>query len=52
MDNALVLNFLRQLAANNNTAWMQAHRADYQLARAAGPRISGPHPDPGTISAA
>ena len=29
MDLAFVLDFLRRLAANNNTAWMQAHRADY-----------------------
>jgi uncharacterized protein (TIGR02453 family) len=33
MDNAFVLDFLRRLAANNNTAWMQAHRADYLRAR-------------------
>lgn len=33
MDNAFVLDFLRHLAANNNTAWMQAHRDDYQHAR-------------------
>lgn len=35
MDNAFVLDFLRRLAANNNTAWMQAHRDDYLRARAA-----------------
>ncbi|WP_045687003.1 DUF2461 domain-containing protein [Hymenobacter sp. AT01-02] len=29
-----VLPFLRDLAANNNKAWMDAHRADYQRARA------------------
>ncbi|RYY12725.1 MAG: DUF2461 domain-containing protein, partial [Cytophagaceae bacterium] len=33
MDNAFVLDFLRRLAANNNTAWMQEHRADYLRAR-------------------
>jgi uncharacterized protein (TIGR02453 family) len=33
MDLAFVLDFLRRLAANNNTAWMQAHRADYLRAR-------------------
>jgi len=33
IDNAFVLDFLRRLAANNNTAWMQAHRADYLRAR-------------------
>ena len=33
MPLALVLDFLRRLADNNNTAWMQAHRADYLLAR-------------------
>lgn len=33
MDNVFVLDFLRRLSANNNTAWMQAHRADYVRAR-------------------
>ncbi|RZK98904.1 MAG: DUF2461 domain-containing protein [Hymenobacter sp.] len=33
VDNAFVLDFLRQLAANNNTAWMQAHRDGYLRAR-------------------
>ena len=33
MDLALVLDFLRQLAAHNNTAWMQAHRPEYAQAR-------------------
>ena len=33
MDNAVVLDFLRRLAANNNTAWMQQHRAEYLRAR-------------------
>lgn len=33
MDLAFVLDFLRRLAANNNTAWMQAHHADYLRAR-------------------
>jgi len=33
MDNAFILDFLRRLAANNNTAWMQANRADYLRAR-------------------
>jgi uncharacterized protein (DUF2461 family) len=33
MDTAYVLDFLRRLAANNNTAWMQEHRAEYLRAR-------------------
>ena len=33
MDLAFVLDFLRCLSANNNTAWMQEHRADYLRAR-------------------
>ena len=33
MDNAFVLDFLRRLAANNNTVWMQEHRAEYLRAR-------------------
>jgi uncharacterized protein (TIGR02453 family) len=33
MDNAFILDFLRRLAANNNTAWMQEHRAEYLRAR-------------------
>jgi uncharacterized protein (TIGR02453 family) len=33
MDLAFTLDFLRRLAANNNTAWMQTHRADYLRAR-------------------
>jgi len=33
MENAFVLDFLRRLAANNNTAWMQENRADYLRAR-------------------
>ena len=33
MEIAFVLNFLRRLTANNNTAWMQDHRADYLRAR-------------------
>ncbi len=33
MEVAFVLDFLRHLAANNNTAWMQEHRADYLRAR-------------------
>ncbi len=33
MEVAFVLDFLRRLAANNNTAWMQEHRADYLRAR-------------------
>ncbi|GAA4505366.1 DUF2461 domain-containing protein [Hymenobacter ginsengisoli] len=33
LDLAFVLDFLRRLAANNNTAWMQEHRADYLRAR-------------------
>lgn len=35
MDLAFALDFLRRLAANNTTAWMAAHRPDYQRARAA-----------------
>ena len=35
MEIAFALDFLRRLAANNNTAWMQEHRADYLRARAA-----------------
>ncbi|MCR5886930.1 DUF2461 domain-containing protein [Hymenobacter sp. J193] len=35
MNNALVLEFLRQLRANNHKAWMDEHRADYQRARVA-----------------
>lgn len=34
MNLALVLDFLRALAANNNKAWMDQHRADYHQARA------------------
>ncbi len=33
MDLAFSLDFLRRLAANNNTAWMQEHRSDYLRAR-------------------
>ncbi|QNH61338.1 DUF2461 domain-containing protein [Hymenobacter sediminicola] len=33
MDRACILEFLRQLAANNHKAWMDEHRADYQQAR-------------------
>jgi uncharacterized protein (TIGR02453 family) len=33
MEIAFTLDFLRRLAANNNTAWMQDHRADYLRAR-------------------
>ena len=33
MDLAFILDFLRRLSANNNTAWMQEHRADYLRAR-------------------
>ena len=33
MDAAFTLDFLRRLAANNNTAWMQENRADYLRAR-------------------
>ena len=33
MDLGFTLDFLRRLAANNNTAWMQEHRADYLRAR-------------------
>ncbi|MBD2770061.1 DUF2461 domain-containing protein [Hymenobacter sp. BT664] len=35
MDLEFLLHFLAQVAANNNTAWMAAHRPDYQRARAA-----------------
>ena len=34
MDLPFLLNFLRNLAANNNKAWMAANRADYHRARA------------------
>ncbi|MBX0291994.1 DUF2461 domain-containing protein [Hymenobacter sp. HSC-4F20] len=34
MNLPLVLDFLRELAANNNKVWMDAHRADYHRARA------------------
>lgn len=34
MDRAFLLDFLRQLAANNHKTWMDAHRADYHRARA------------------
>ncbi|UYZ65070.1 DUF2461 domain-containing protein [Hymenobacter weizhouensis] len=34
MHLSLVLDFLRALAADNNKAWMDAHRPDYQRARA------------------
>ena len=34
MDRAFLLDFLRNLAANNHKAWMDAHRADYHRARA------------------
>ncbi|QKG52728.1 DUF2461 family protein [Hymenobacter sp. BRD67] len=33
MDIGFALDFLRRLAANNNTAWMQENRADYRRAR-------------------
>ncbi|MDB5234555.1 MAG: hypothetical protein JWR44_1548 [Hymenobacter sp.] len=35
MELEYLLHFLTELAANNNTAWMAAHRPDYQRARAA-----------------
>ena len=35
MELDFLLHFLARLAANNNTAWMAAHRPDYQRARAA-----------------
>jgi uncharacterized protein (TIGR02453 family) len=35
MDLEYLLHFLAQVAANNNTAWMAAHRPEYQRARAA-----------------
>ena len=35
MELDYLLQFLRELAANNNTPWMAAHRAEYQRARAA-----------------
>jgi len=35
MELDFLLHFLTELAANNNTAWMAAHRPDYQRARAA-----------------
>ena len=35
MDLDYLLHFLTELAANNTTSWMAAHRAEYQRARAA-----------------
>jgi uncharacterized protein (TIGR02453 family) len=35
MELDFLLEFMARLAANNNTAWMAAHRLDYQRARAA-----------------
>ncbi|RYU82162.1 DUF2461 domain-containing protein [Hymenobacter persicinus] len=34
MDHKFLLDFLRNLAANNHKAWMDEHRADYHRARA------------------
>ncbi|TGE08075.1 DUF2461 domain-containing protein [Hymenobacter fodinae] len=34
MQRDFILSFLRELAANNSKAWMDAHRADYHRARA------------------
>ncbi|SHJ04793.1 TIGR02453 family protein [Hymenobacter daecheongensis DSM 21074] len=34
MDSKFLLDFLRDLAANNHKAWMDEHRADYHRARA------------------
>ncbi len=36
-----LLDFLRRLAANNNTPWMAAHRPDYQRARDAFTKLIG-----------
>ncbi|GAA4373802.1 DUF2461 domain-containing protein [Hymenobacter koreensis] len=36
---AVVLDFLRQLGANNSKPWMDAHRADYQRARGVSNRL-------------
>lgn len=33
MDTQLILQFLRDVAANNNREWLHAHRADYDAAR-------------------
>lgn len=41
MDLAYLLDFLRRLAANNNTPWMAEHRPDYQRARAAFAELIG-----------
>ena len=34
MDAKLILQFLREVAANNNRPWFQAHKADYEAAKA------------------
>ena len=34
MDTKLILQFLRQVAANNNRPWFQEHKADYEAAKA------------------
>ena len=33
MNSKLILDFLRQLEANNNKVWFDAHRSEYELAR-------------------
>ena len=34
MDANRIITFLRQLMANNNRAWFQAHKAEYDAVRA------------------
>ena len=34
MDAKRILNFLRQVMANNNRPWFQEHKAEYDAARA------------------
>ena len=34
MDTQLILNFLRQVTANNNRPWFQEHKGDYEAAKA------------------
>ena len=33
MDTKRILGFLRQVMANNNRAWFQAHKAEYDAVR-------------------
>lgn len=34
MDQKRIIGFLRQVMANNNRAWFQEHKAEYEAARA------------------